>query len=134
MASDRRGRARLTLAARLRCAEGFGCAGGGRGPAVPKDLQDRAVAAGMPNIRSWGDYVTPEFRDSAVEALHRKQAHWVATGKAEHPPAGSARSWNRRMGSPRYPGSRRGCRKPQRDCWGRHQTRTLEKTEGVTTV
>lgn len=72
------------------CSAGAGCAGLRRGPAVPKDLQDQAIVAGLPGIRTWGDMVSPEFRDKlAVEVLHRKQALWAATGRADHPPAGS---------------------------------------------
>jgi len=43
----------------------------------------------MPTIRTWGDYVSPEFRGGVAEALRRKQAHWAATGNAEHPPPGA---------------------------------------------
>ncbi len=80
----------LALAGLVACGGNPGCAGVGRGPAVPKDLQDRAIIAGMPNIRTWGDFVTPEFRGSIAEALRRKQAHWAATGNAERPPPGAA--------------------------------------------
>lgn len=68
----------------------FGCAGPRRGPAVPKDLQDRATVVGMPNVRTWGDYVTPEFRVGVVEALHRRQARWNAGGQAAQPPPATA--------------------------------------------
>jgi hypothetical protein len=67
----------------------LGCAGLRRGPAVPKDLQDRAIVPGLPDVRTWGDYVSPAFRDNVFAALQRKRAHWVATGHAEHPPAGT---------------------------------------------
>jgi predicted acylesterase/phospholipase RssA len=77
------------VAGTIACVTNFGCSGVHRGPAVPKDLQDHAVVAGMPNIRTWGDYVTPEFRGTIVEALRRRQAHWAATGQADHPPAGA---------------------------------------------
>jgi len=80
----------LALAGLVACGGNLGCAGVSRGPAVPKDLQNRAIVAGMPNVRTWGDFITPEFRGSVVEALHRKQARWAATGNAEHPPPGSA--------------------------------------------
>jgi len=43
----------------------------------------------MPDIRTWGDSINPAFRGNVLEALHRKQAHWAAAGKAEHPPAGT---------------------------------------------
>ncbi len=72
------------------CSGGTGCAGVGRGPAVPRDLQDRAAIPGMPNIRTWGDYVSPEFRDTIVEALRRRQAQWAASGIVDHPPPSAA--------------------------------------------
>jgi len=43
----------------------------------------------MPNVRTWGDYVTPEFRGSVAEALKRKQARWAASGNSQLPPIGS---------------------------------------------
>src|ERR1700752_4707771 len=76
----------LTLAGVVAFGGSFGCTGVGRGPAVPKDLQDRAIVACMPNVRTWGDYVTPEFRGIVAEALRRKQARWAAEGHAERPP------------------------------------------------
>jgi hypothetical protein len=44
----------------------------------------------MPNIRTWGDHVQPEFRVRVLEALNRKQARWAAEGIADNPPAGMA--------------------------------------------
>jgi len=79
----------LALAGLLACGGNLGCSGVRRGPAVPKDLQDRAILAGMPNVRTWGDYVTPEFRGSVAEALKRKQARWAASGNSQLPPIGS---------------------------------------------
>lgn len=64
----------------------LGCAGLRRGPAVPMELQDKAVVAGMPVIRTWGDTVSPEFVDSLQELRRRKLARWAASGAAGQPP------------------------------------------------
>lgn len=79
----------VLFAGLLSCAVNSGCTGIGRGPAVPRDLQDRAAVAGMTNIRTWGDTVTPEFRESVAESLQRRQAVWAQSGQGERPPVGS---------------------------------------------
>ncbi len=57
-----------------------GCAGPVRGPAVPVDLQDRAVVMGLAGIRTWGDDIHPDFGDEIQEALRREQAYLTETG------------------------------------------------------
>lgn len=69
MNDARRPCACLALTGLLALTGGFGCSSVGRGPAVPKDLQDRAVVAGMPGVRTWGDRVSPEFHGSVAQAL-----------------------------------------------------------------
>lgn len=66
-----------------------GCIGVRRFPAVPADLQERAVIPGMPTIRTWGDNWNPEFQHNVVEALRREQAHLAATGHTGPMPAAS---------------------------------------------
>lgn len=75
------------LLATLVTAVGSGCAGIHRGPAVPRDLQDQAAVAGMPTIRTWGDYVTPQFQQTVARSLERRLDRWAASGAK--PPAGA---------------------------------------------
>ena len=89
MTGNRTTWAGLALAGLTACSANVGCAGPGRGPAVPRELQDRAIVAGMPDIRTWGDSISPAFRANVLEALQRKRADWAAAGNAEHPPAGT---------------------------------------------
>lgn len=68
----------------------MGCASLHRGPAVPMGLEDRAMVAGMPVVRTWGDEIAPAFQETVTQSRQRKQAHWAATGISENPPPGTA--------------------------------------------
>ena len=58
-----------------------GCSAPRRGPAVPREIQDRAVVAGMtPVIRTWGSGVNPDFRDDLIESIKREKAHLDQSG------------------------------------------------------
>lgn len=65
-----------------------GCAGPTRQQAVPPDLQDRAVVAGMPpGVRTWGAVVTAEFRQEMLESAGREQAYRTRSGQTGSLPA-----------------------------------------------
>ncbi len=65
-----------------------GCAGPTRQQAVPPDLQDRAVDAGIPlGVRTWGAVVTAEFRQEMLESAGREQAYWTRSGQMGSLPA-----------------------------------------------
>jgi hypothetical protein len=52
-----------------------------RGPAVPVDLQDRAVVPGLtPAARTWGAAINPEFEAAIVESVRRERAALAAEG------------------------------------------------------
>lgn len=58
-----------------------GCMAPQRGPAVPADLQDRAIVSGMPPaIRTWGGELNQAFLGEVVESVHREQEHLKAAG------------------------------------------------------
>lgn len=58
-----------------------GCGGPARGPAVPAELQDRAVVEGFsPAIRSWGATPNPEFLEELHQSIDREKAHRAASG------------------------------------------------------
>jgi len=59
-----------------------GCAAPRRGPAVPYELQDRAIIPGMSaRMRTWGSDLNPEFYAAMIDSVHREQA---ALAKAGH--------------------------------------------------
>lgn len=58
-----------------------GCAGPTRGPAVPADIQDRAVIPGLtPAIRTWGSGLNPDFQRELLASIQREQEHLRSTG------------------------------------------------------
>lgn len=60
----------------------LGCAAPTRRQAVPVDLQDEAVIAGMsPAIRTWGAAVTPAFQEELVKSVQREQAYRASVGQ-----------------------------------------------------
>ncbi len=60
-----------------------GCGGPIRGPAVPVDMQDRAVIPGLsPAMRTWGAALNPEFEHELIESVRREQALRAATGQS----------------------------------------------------
>jgi len=63
------------------CGLAAGCATPQRAPAVPRELQDRAIVPGMsPAIRTWGYALSPEFLESVMKASQREQTHLAAIG------------------------------------------------------
>ena len=90
MTRNRRAWLCLSLAGIAALGGNTGCSGVGRGPAVPKELQDRAVVHGMANVRTWGDQVSPEVRETLVGSLRKRQAQLASTGHAEQPPSSAA--------------------------------------------
>lgn len=59
-----------------------GCAGPTRQPAVPRELQDRAVVAGMtPAVRTWGMSLNPDFERELFESIQREQACRAKSGQ-----------------------------------------------------
>lgn len=66
-----------------------GCGGPVRGPAVPAELQDRAVIPGFsPAVRTWGAALNPEFERELLETVRRELADRAATGQSGSlPPA-----------------------------------------------
>ncbi len=61
-----------------------GCAGPGRGHAVPADFQEKAVIPGMPaGIRTWAAEVNPEFHAELFKTAQRERAARASSGQAE---------------------------------------------------
>lgn len=56
-----------------------GCSAPPRLPAVPMELEDRAVVLGNPALRTWADEVNPEFRAELIEAARRMGERTGAT-------------------------------------------------------
>lgn len=60
-----------------------GCGGPVRGPAVPAEIQDRAVIPGLsPAARTWGSVLNPEFEHELMESVRREQAERTAAGQS----------------------------------------------------
>lgn len=58
-----------------------GCSGVKRGPAVPRELQEKAVIAGMPaGIRTWGASMNPAFQEELTQSIARERAHLARSG------------------------------------------------------
>lgn len=73
--------AQLILAVCFMCASLLGCAGPRRGPAVPRELQDKAVIPGLTQAaRTWGAELNPEFEQELMGTTRREQAQLAERG------------------------------------------------------